>query len=128
VQAYVADRKVLPVNPYGHCNELVIDKDPTLAQEIHVHLQSIGKFVRVMDLVEFMDTPEMREHTHLKKSISLATAQQWMKKLDYRWSYTPKGQYVDGHEREDVVAYRQNVFLPMGKHQGSNSRLVTRTA
>jgi hypothetical protein len=65
-----------------------------------------------MDLVEFMDTPEMRERTHLKKSISLATAQRWMKKLDYRWSYTPKGQYVDGHEREDVVAYRQNVFLP----------------
>jgi hypothetical protein len=35
-----------------------------------------------------------------------------MKKLDYRWAYDPKGQYVDGHEREDVVAYRQNVFLP----------------
>jgi hypothetical protein len=35
-----------------------------------------------------------------------------MKKLDYRWTYTPKGQYVNGHEREDVVAYRQNIFLP----------------
>lgn len=25
---------------------------------------------------------------------------------------TPKGQYADGHEREDVVQYRQEVFLP----------------
>ena len=45
VQAYVADCKALPVNPYGHWNELVIDKDTTLVQEIHAHLQSIGKFV-----------------------------------------------------------------------------------
>jgi hypothetical protein len=35
-----------------------------------------------------------------------------MKKLNYCWTYDPKGQYVDGHEREDVVAYRQNIFLP----------------
>jgi len=28
------------------------------------------------------------------------------------WAYYPKGQYVDEHEWEDVVDYRQNVFLP----------------
>ena len=28
---------------------------------------------------------------------------------------TPKGQYVDGHEREDVVAYRKQVFIPKWK-------------
>jgi hypothetical protein len=39
-----------------------------------------------------------------------------MKKLDYRWTKTGlKGQYVDGHEHEDVVAYRQKVFLPAVK-------------
>lgn len=43
----------------------------------------------------------------------MATAQQWMKKLDYRWTKTSlKGQYVDGHKHEDIVAYCQNVFLP----------------
>jgi hypothetical protein len=47
-----------------------------------------------------------------KRRLDLLTAQQWMKKLDYRWSYDLKGQYVDGHERDDVVTYRQNVFLP----------------
>jgi hypothetical protein len=65
-----------------------------------------------MDLVNFMDTPEMRAKSGLKKRIDISTAQRWMKKLDYRWTYDPKGQYVDGHEQEDVVAYRQNVFLP----------------
>jgi len=35
-----------------------------------------------------------------------------MKKLDYRWTRNPKGQFVDGHERDDVVTYRQGVFLP----------------
>ena len=35
-----------------------------------------------------------------------------MAKLDYLWTDTPSSQYVDGHERPDIVAYRQNVFLP----------------
>jgi hypothetical protein len=32
--------------------------------------------------------------------------------MSYRWKREPKGQYKDGHKREDVVKYRQNVFLP----------------
>jgi hypothetical protein len=44
--------------------------------------------------------------------MDISTAQRWMKKLDYHWAYDPKDQYVDGHEQEDVVDYRQNVFLP----------------
>jgi hypothetical protein len=36
-----------------------------------------------------------------------------MKKLGYRWTTTPTGQYIDGHERKDVVDYRQKVFLPL---------------
>jgi len=44
--------------------------------------------------------------------ISLATAQHWMRIMDYRWTRNPQGQFVDGHEQEDVVNYRQPVFLP----------------
>ena len=58
-----------------------------------------------MDLVDFLDTEEMRAKTGHKKRIDIATAQRWMKKLDYRWTMDPKGQYVDGHERADSVAY-----------------------
>jgi hypothetical protein len=111
-RAFIADRENLPVNPYGSWNESLINKDPEIAQSIHAHLQSRGKFVKAMDLVNFLDTPEMREHSSLNKQINISTAQRWMKKLDYQWTYDPKGQYVDGHEREDIVEYRQKVFLP----------------
>lgn len=39
-------------------------------------------------------------------------ARRWMNKMGYHWKKEPKAQYKDGHECEDVVAYRQNVFLP----------------
>ncbi|KAJ2970674.1 hypothetical protein NUW54_g12678 [Trametes sanguinea] len=35
-----------------------------------------------------------------------------MHQLGFRWRKAPHGQYVDGHEREDVVKYRQEVYLP----------------
>ncbi|THU94396.1 hypothetical protein K435DRAFT_820009 [Dendrothele bispora CBS 962.96] len=44
--------------------------------------------------------------------ISIQTAQVWLKRMGYRWKKTSKGQYVDGHERDDVVWYRQTEFIP----------------
>lgn len=35
-----------------------------------------------------------------------------MHKLEYRWTRAPRGQFVDGHGRADVVDYRNKVFLP----------------
>ena len=35
-----------------------------------------------------------------------------MAKLGYHWTDTPSGQYIDGHERTDVIEYRQKIFLP----------------
>src|SRR6266849_2340561 len=65
-----------------------------------------------MNLVDFMDTPKMQLHSGLKNRLDVSTAQRWMQKLDYRWTYSElKNQYIDGHEREDVVKYRNNVFL-----------------
>ena len=85
------------VNPYGQWNESVIDKDPVLAQEIHTHLRGIRKYVKAMDLVDFMNTPEMQEQTGLKKQIDVLTVQQWMKKSDYCWTYT-----LDIHTKASV--------------------------
>ena len=108
---FIADCEVLPQNPYGGWNESLIDTDETLAQDIHLHLQGIWKFVKSMDLVDFLDTPEMWEWTGLTKWIHLTTAQRWMKKLDCCWQRDLKGQFVDGHEHEDVVNYHQKVYL-----------------
>jgi len=109
--AFIIDRKDLPINASGQHNESLLD-DKFLAQEINLHLQGVGKYVKAMDIVQFLDTPEMKESLNCKTTIHLATAQRWMHKLNYCWSTTPKGQYVDGHEHEDVVAYCQNEFLP----------------
>ncbi|KAG2108473.1 uncharacterized protein F5147DRAFT_773673 [Suillus discolor] len=111
VHAFIADREDLPINIYGTWNKSLLDKNEDLAQEIHMHLQMTGKYVKAMDLVDFLDTPEMRKWSGITKRISLATAQRWMKKLKYCWTKDPKGQFVDGHERDDV-AYWQEVFLP----------------
>ncbi|KAA8907992.1 hypothetical protein FN846DRAFT_754691, partial [Sphaerosporella brunnea] len=44
--------------------------------------------------------------------VRVRTARRWLKKLGLVFGRYTKGVYVDGHEREDVVFYRQNVFLP----------------
>ncbi|GAA5917195.1 hypothetical protein JCM5296_006964, partial [Sporobolomyces johnsonii] len=36
----------------------------------------------------------------------------WLRKLGYRRHKIQKGLYVDGHERADVLEYRNDVFLP----------------
>jgi hypothetical protein len=41
------------------------------------------------------------------QKISQSTAQRWLAKLGYELKEVKKGVYVDGHEREDVIAYRQ---------------------
>jgi len=111
-QAFINNCENLPVNPYGAWSESVIDKHPEIAQELHAHLQSVRKFVKAMNLVDFMDTPKMQLHSGLKNRLDVSTAQHWMQKLDYRWTYSElKDQYIDGHERKDVVKYRNNVFL-----------------
>jgi hypothetical protein len=111
---FLADREDIPIDPYGKWNESILDRDVTLAQDIHLHLQGIGPFVKALNLVNFMDTPDMRARSGRTKQLSLSAAQHWMQKLEYRWTINLKGQYVDGHECDDVVAYRQLVFLPAG--------------
>ena len=46
----------------------------------------------------------------LKKDLCERTARRWLIKLGWRLSVVRKGIYMDGHEREDVKAYRK-VFL-----------------
>jgi hypothetical protein len=42
-----------------------------------------------------------------KRSISVRTARRWLHHLDWRYGRRKNGMYVDGHERNDVVAYRK---------------------
>jgi hypothetical protein len=47
-----------------------------------------------------------------KTPLSIRTARRWLIKLGWTHTIVKKGVYMDGHEREDVVHYRQEEFLP----------------
>ena len=49
----------------------------------------------------------------LKSNLSERTARQWLVRLGWRNKLLRKGVYMDGHERQDVVEYRNKTFLPM---------------
>ena len=49
----------------------------------------------------------------LKRPLSNCTMQWWLVKLEWQRKELRKGVYMDGHERQDVKDYRQNVFLPL---------------
>lgn len=71
----------------------------------------------------------------LKRPLCERTARRWLRKLGWRLTTLRKGVYMDGHEREDVVKYRQEVFLPamakfeerMRKFEGPEMRPVSPT-
>ncbi|KAI9448581.1 hypothetical protein H4582DRAFT_1796117, partial [Lactarius indigo] len=50
-----------------------------------------------------------------KQPLSTRTARRWLIKLGWRHTQIRKGVYMDGHERDDVVKYRQESFLPTMK-------------
>lgn len=62
-----------------HGTRQPFDWDETLVQEIHAHLQGIGKYVWAMDLVDFLDTDEIQACTGHKNRINITTTQRWMK-------------------------------------------------
>jgi hypothetical protein len=51
----------------------------------------------------------------LKHPLSHRTARRWLLRMGYQRCVLRKGVYMDGHEREDVVKYRNEVFLPQMK-------------
>jgi hypothetical protein len=59
-------------------------------------------------------TDDILPHLGLNKdSVSERTARRWLVKLGWRRTRLKKGVYMDGHEREDVVKYRNETFLPL---------------
>ncbi|KAF8128333.1 hypothetical protein K438DRAFT_1789555 [Mycena galopus ATCC 62051] len=118
---FCADHKRIPNHMYGHFKTSILT-DEDVAGDIHLHLQSLGKWASGKDIVRYVATPEFQARLSVKRTITIRTAQRWMRKMGYRWKKEPKGMYSDGHEREDVVNYRQNVFLPRWRDFESRSR------
>jgi len=110
----LADRKVLPINPYGDWNELLLVNE-NLVNEISIYLLSLGNDITATKLMDFLHRTDTKEKYGIEWDISHKTACWYLQALGYRYQSMPKGQYVDGHERDDVVAYQKKVFLPKWK-------------
>ncbi|KIJ19771.1 hypothetical protein PAXINDRAFT_152833 [Paxillus involutus ATCC 200175] len=74
-------------------------------------------------LKQYMETELLpRIHLSVGRGVSLPTACRWLHQEGFRFLRHRKGLYFDGHDRPDVVEYRQKEFLP--KMQEYEPRLV----
>jgi hypothetical protein len=46
------------------------------------------------------------------KPLGKTAIYKWLNRLGFYATEEKKGVYIDGHERADVIEYRQNEFLP----------------
>jgi len=53
-----------------------------------------------------------RNMHHVLKAISSRTGHRWLSKIGYMRKGVRQGVYRDCHEREDVIAYAKEAFLP----------------
>lgn len=67
-------------------------------------------------LKKYMEV-ELFPRIHLKvgRGISLSSARRWLRLEGFRFIGHKKGLYFDGHDRPDVLAYRNEHFLPAMK-------------
>ena len=105
----------LPAHKLGRARHMVL-VDEDVAHELKLSLSEKAKsdFVTASDVVAILPSPEMqaqffRAGIH-KPSITNCTARRWLSKLGWRYGSHKNGMYVDGHEHQDVVEYRQ-VFV-----------------
>jgi len=66
-------------------------------------------FMKAEDVIDLVISQEMQvvfsEKGICKPSISKRTATHWLQRLNWRYQKTWNRMYINGHEREDVMAY-----------------------
>lgn len=109
---FIHNRSMLPYHGYANsgCGSLLDNID--FVEELLAHISDIGRYVSAQDIVDFVKRPDVAVRHRVVKPVTISTARKWMSKLNFSWRQTPRGTYLDGHERPDVVRYRQNVYLP----------------
>ncbi|KIY48963.1 hypothetical protein FISHEDRAFT_58593 [Fistulina hepatica ATCC 64428] len=78
------------------------------------YLQTVLEDEMPKGLKQYMEH-ELFPHIHLspgKKGVSLTTCCSILAQEGFQYTEHAKGMYYDGHERPDVVVYRQDTFIP----------------
>lgn len=103
--------KNLPINLYGQFSQsLILDED--FSQAIQDSLQDLNKtYLTAHDVLEVLKSPDVQARFGCKTTFTVRTARNWMKRMGFHYGKEEKGMYINGHERDDVVEYRQRTFL-----------------
>lgn len=109
---FIHDRSALPYHHYENSGRDSLLDNVNFVEQLFAHITDTGAHVSAQAIIDFMKKPEVMRRYQIVKPISLDTACEWMSKLNFKWRKPPKGMYIDGHERPDVVHYRQNSYLP----------------
>jgi hypothetical protein len=103
----------LPLYSYCHSRQTVLEDEGVL-QELQGALMEKAKagFLKAEDVCEVIaseGTQTLFAQLGINKPrISQSTAKRWLAKMRWRYSQKKNGMFIDGHEREDVVAYPIN--------------------
>lgn len=83
--------------------------------------KATGGYLKAQDIVEIVASPKLQEIFERKgiskPSISIRTALRWLEKLGWTYGKLKHGMYLDGHERLDVVEYRQAFVERWMRHE-----------
>ncbi len=83
-QVFFEDFKSVPKSSYRAQLSVILTNED-LRTEIMEYLQSKGKFVLAQDVIDCVSQPEMLQHLHCQKPITVWTAWHWMKTMGFHW-------------------------------------------
>jgi hypothetical protein len=111
---FIHNWSALPYHNHANsgCGSLLDDID--FVEGLLAYITDVGIHISAQAIVDFVKKPEVTEHYCILKPITLDTAREWMSKLNFKWRQAPKGTYLNGHERPDVVPLGARGNLPSG--------------
>ncbi|KIK73174.1 hypothetical protein PAXRUDRAFT_179070 [Paxillus rubicundulus Ve08.2h10] len=85
-KAYILDHENLPWSKHGEAWTKSQINDEELKDKLLTHLQSHGKYVTASAIVNYLERPEVQRRYKLSRTITLQTAERWMKACGFRWT------------------------------------------
>src|SRR3978361_110198 len=76
--------------------------------------KAVGDYLDSRRAVNFVEE-SISQDPKGSSRVRARTARRWLHKLGLQYTKVHKNVFIDGHERKDVVDYRQNVFIPRWK-------------
>jgi hypothetical protein len=115
VRAWILDfvqKGSLPLHSYCYARSKILEDEDVLHEnQKELTERAKGGFIKAEDICEIVAGKKIQSlfaqlRVH-KPSISRATVQRWLAWLKWHYSKNKNGMYIDEHEQDGVVAYRQ---------------------